>query len=76
VDRFQVLGDVALRMADGVVNREAAMIAYAIVVPSMAFIGVLFTALWIAAIVVGRKGEAFRAALLAEAEKSRGAGQS
>lgn len=28
VDRFQVMGDVALRMADGIVNREAAMIAY------------------------------------------------
>jgi len=49
------------------------MISYAFVVPSMAFIGVLFTGLWIAAIVVGRKGEAFRAALLAEAEKARGA---
>jgi hypothetical protein len=48
------------------------MIAYAFVVPSMAFIGVLFAGLWVAAIVVGRKGEAFRAALLAEAEKARG----
>ena len=42
------------------------MIAYALVVPSMIFIGVIFAGLWIAAIVVGRKGEAARAALLAE----------
>ncbi|MEY4497681.1 MAG: hypothetical protein RLZZ364_986, partial [Actinomycetota bacterium] len=32
--------------------------------------------LWIAAIIVGRKGEAARAALLAQAEKERGAGES
>jgi hypothetical protein len=55
---------------------QALMISYAFVVPSMAFIGTLFAGLWVAAIVVGRKGEAFRAALLAEAEKSRGAGES
>lgn len=48
------------------------MISYAFVVPSMAFIGALFTGLWVAAIVVGRKGEAFRAALLAEAQKGSG----
>ena len=52
------------------------MICYAFVVPSMAFIGTLFAGLWVAAIVVGRKGEAFRAALLAEEQKSRGAGES
>lgn len=44
------------------------MIAYALVVPSMAIIGAIFAALWIAAIIVGRKGEAARAALLAQAE--------
>ena len=41
------------------------MIAYAVVVPSMAIVGLLFGGLWIAAIVVGRKGEAARAALMA-----------
>jgi hypothetical protein len=49
------------------------MIGYAVVVPSLAFLAVIFGGLWIAAIVVGRKGEAFRAALLAEAEKAHGA---
>ena len=52
------------------------MIGYAVVVPSLAFLALIFGGLWIAAIVVGRKGEAARAALLAEAEKSRGAGES
>jgi hypothetical protein len=52
------------------------MIGYAVVVPSLAILGLIFGGLWIAAIVVGRKGEAFRAALLAEAEKGRGAGES
>jgi len=41
------------------------MIAYAVVVPSMAIVGVIFAVLWIAAIIVGRKGEAARAALMA-----------
>ncbi len=41
------------------------MIGYAFVVPAMAIVGVIFGALWIAAIVVGRKGEAARAALMA-----------
>jgi len=41
------------------------MIGYAVVVPSMAIVGVIFGGLWIAAIVVGRKGEAARAALMA-----------
>jgi hypothetical protein len=55
---------------------QLGIIGYAFVVPSMAFIGALFTGLWAAAIIVGRKGEAARAALLAEAENSRGAGES
>ena len=50
------------------------MIGYAVVVPSMIFIGLLFAGLWIAAIVVGRKGEAARAALLAQAENPGGVG--
>ena len=52
------------------------MIGYAVVVPSLAFLAIIFSGLWIAAIVVGRKGEAARAALLAQAEKSDGAGNS
>ena len=44
---------------------QVAMIGYAVVVPSMAIVGLLFGGLWIAAIVVGRKGEAARAALMA-----------
>lgn len=45
---------------------QVAMTAYSVVVPSMAIISVLFVGLWIAAIIVGRKGEAARAALLAQ----------
>ena len=41
------------------------MIGYALVVPSMAIVGVIFGGLWIAAIVVGRRGEAIRAELMA-----------
>ena len=44
---------------------QLAMIGYAFVVPSMAIVGLIFGGLWIAAIVVGRKGEAARAALMA-----------
>lgn len=44
---------------------QIAMLAYAFVVPSLAIIGVIFAGLWVAAIVVGRKGEAARAALVA-----------
>ncbi len=36
------------------------MIAFGFVVPSFFFIGVIFMALWAAAIIVGRKGEAAR----------------
>ena len=52
------------------------IIAYALIVPSMAIIGVIFAALWIAAIIVGRKGEAARAALLAQAENPEVSGHS
>jgi hypothetical protein len=50
------------------------MIGYAVVVPSLAFLALIFGGLWIAAIVVGRKGEAARAALLAQAENPGGVG--
>lgn len=43
---------------------QIAMIAYGSVVPSLFIIGTIFVGLWIAAIVVGRKGEAARAALI------------
>jgi hypothetical protein len=41
------------------------IIGYAVVVPSLAILGLIFAGLWIAAIVVGRRGEAIRAKLMA-----------
>ena len=43
---------------------QVAMIAYGFVTPPLFFLGALFGGLWVAAIVVGRKGEAARADLL------------
>jgi len=43
---------------------QLAMIGYGYVVTPMYFMGALFAALWIAAFLVGRKGEAIRAELL------------
>lgn len=43
---------------------QTAMISYGYFVTSMYFVGSLFAGLWIAAFVVGRKGEAIRAELL------------
>jgi hypothetical protein len=51
---------------------QVAMMAYSVVVPSMAVINILFMGLWVAAIIVGRKGEAARAALLAEGKPEPG----
>lgn len=48
---------------------QIAMIAFGFVVPSFFIIGVILIGLWVAAIVVGRKGEAARAALLAAGPK-------
>ena len=49
---------------------QIAMIAFGFVEPSFFIIGVVLIGLWVAAIVVGRKGEAARAAFLAaEAKK-------
>jgi uncharacterized membrane protein len=42
---------------------QVGVIAYGFVVTAMFSMGALYTALWIAAIVVGRKGEAARARL-------------
>ncbi len=44
---------------------QAALLAYGFVVTSMFLVGAIFLVLWIAAILVGKKGEAARAALLA-----------
>jgi len=44
---------------------QVCLIAYGVVVPAMYFMGALFGLLWIAAYIVGKKGEAARAALLA-----------
>jgi len=44
---------------------QAAMIAYGFAVTSMFLVGAIFLGLWIEAILVGKKGEAARAALLA-----------
>ena len=48
---------------------QVAMIGFGFVEPSFFFIGVVLIGLWVAAIVVGRKGEAARAALLAAEPK-------
>ena len=48
------------------------LIAYAVVVPSMAIVGPIFAGLWVAAIVIGRKGEAIRAKLLADSGGAQG----
>ena len=45
------------------------MISFGFFVPSFFVIGVIFLGLWAAAIIVGRKGEAARAALVAQAEE-------
>ena len=48
---------------------QIAMIGFGFVEPAFFIIGVVLIGLWVAAIVVGRKGEAARAALLAAASK-------
>jgi hypothetical protein len=44
---------------------QVGLIAYGAVVPAMYFLGTLFAFLWVCAFVIGRKGEAIRASLLA-----------
>jgi hypothetical protein len=66
---------IALLLAPGLLKRrvgwvlgwvlQGAMLGFGLVVNSFLIIGVLFTGLWVAAILVGRKGEAARATLLA-----------
>jgi Protein of unknown function (DUF4233) len=48
---------------------QLCLIAYGIVVPAMYFLGALFAVLWASAFFIGRKGEAMRAALLANPPK-------
>jgi len=65
----------ALLLAPGLLKRrvgwvlgwllQGAMLGFGLVVNSFLIIGIIFLGLWIAAILVGRKGEAARAALLA-----------
>ena len=47
---------------------QCAMVLYGFVVTPLFFLGTLFGGLWVAAIVVGRKGEAARSALLQAGE--------
>jgi len=51
---------------------QVALISYGVVIPTMYFMGTLFAGLWIAAFVIGRKGEAIRASLIAAQEKGSG----
>lgn len=51
---------------------QIAMIAYGFIVTPLFFLGALFSGLWICAIVVGRKGEGARAALLTAGEPKAG----
>ena len=44
---------------------QLGLIAYGIVVPAMYFMGTLFAVLWVSAFIIGRKGEAIRASLMA-----------
>ena len=44
---------------------QIGLIAYGVVVPAMYFLGTLFAGLWVSAFIIGRKGEAIRAALIA-----------
>lgn len=44
---------------------QIGLIAYGVVVPAMYFMGSLFAVLWVSAFVIGRKGEAIRAKLIA-----------
>lgn len=45
---------------------QLALVGYGFVTTPLFFLGALFTGLWVSAIVVGRKGEAARAALVGQ----------
>ncbi len=44
---------------------QVGLISYGVVVPVMYFLGTLFALLWASAFLIGRRGEAIKAALLA-----------
>jgi hypothetical protein len=48
---------------------QLCLIGYGLVVPQMYFMGGLFLILWIFAIVLGRRGEATKASLIAQRDK-------
>lgn len=43
---------------------QIVMLAYALIVPALIWIGIVFLTLWVLAILVGRKGEAIRRELM------------
>ena len=45
------------------------LIGYGLVVPHMYYMGGVFTTLWIIAILLGRRGEAIKASLIAQRDK-------
>jgi len=49
---------------------QLCLIAYGLVVSQMYYMGGLFLILWISAIVLGRRGEAIKAALIAQRDKN------
>ena len=49
---------------------QLCLIGYGLVVPQMFFMGGLFLILWIFAIVLGRRGEAIKASLIAQRDKN------
>jgi hypothetical protein len=46
------------------------IIGYGLVVPHMYYMGGVFTTLWIIAILLGRRGEAIKASLIAQRDKN------
>ena len=48
---------------------QLCLIGYGLVVPQMYYMGGLFLILWISAIVLGRRGEAIKAALIEQRDK-------
>lgn len=49
---------------------QLCLIGYGLVVPQMYYMGGVFLILWISAIVLGRRGEAIKAALIAQRDKN------
>jgi hypothetical protein len=71
---------IALILTSGLLKKRwgwwlgsALQLLYGFVITSMFIMGAIFTALWFAAIFLGRKGERIRSELEAQAKKSSGA---